>query len=309
MGYISKITASNGTGLIGSALYGTCSTAAATSAKVVTLSDFDELITGVTVHVKFTYSNTASNPTLKVGSTDAKDLCGYGTTKVGTTEKTSWKPGAIVSFTYDGTSWIMNDYIPDTNDGDTKNTAGSTDSSSKLFIIGATSQAANPQTYSQDTAYVGTDGHLYSDSKQVVNLSGSQALTNKTYNGYSLAGACAKAVDSSISVGSSSTNLPTSAAVVAYVDSQMGDVAGALVYKGTISAGSSLLNTALKKGWYYIVDTAGTYGTSVCEPGDMIIVNATGTYTTAALLSAAIDVIQTNVDVITNSEIDAIVAT
>jgi hypothetical protein len=50
--------------------------------------------------------------------------------------------------------------------GDTKNTAGSTDSSSKLFIIGATSQAANPQTYSQDTAYVGTDGCLYSNSKK-----------------------------------------------------------------------------------------------------------------------------------------------
>lgn len=45
---------------------------------------------------------------------------------------------------------------------DTKNTAGSTDSSSKLFLIGATSQAANPQTYSHDTAYVGTDGCLYS---------------------------------------------------------------------------------------------------------------------------------------------------
>lgn len=50
--------------------------------------------------------------------------------------------------------------------GDTKNTAGSTDSSSKLFIIGATSQAVNPQTYSQDTAYVGTDGCLYSNSKK-----------------------------------------------------------------------------------------------------------------------------------------------
>lgn len=54
--------------------------------------------------------------------------------------------------------------IPDNN---TKNTAGSTDSSSKLFLIGATSQAANPQTYSQDTAYVGTDGYLYSNSKKV----------------------------------------------------------------------------------------------------------------------------------------------
>lgn len=51
---------------------------------------------------------------------------------------------------------------------DTKNTAGSTDSSSKLFLIGATSQGANPQTYSQDTAYVGTDGCLYSGSKKVL---------------------------------------------------------------------------------------------------------------------------------------------
>lgn len=50
---------------------------------------------------------------------------------------------------------------------DTKNTAGSTDTSSKIFLIGATSQDANPQTYSQDTAYVGTDGCLYSNSKRV----------------------------------------------------------------------------------------------------------------------------------------------
>ena len=50
----------------------------------------------------------------------------------------------------------------------TKNTAGSTDTSSKLFLIGATSQAANPQTYSHDTAFVGTDGCLYSNSQKVL---------------------------------------------------------------------------------------------------------------------------------------------
>lgn len=50
---------------------------------------------------------------------------------------------------------------------DTKNTAGSTNSSSKLFLIGATSQAANPQTHSHDTAYVGTDGCLYSNNTKV----------------------------------------------------------------------------------------------------------------------------------------------
>ena len=50
---------------------------------------------------------------------------------------------------------------------DTKNTSGSTNTSSKIFLIGATSQAANPQTYSHDTCYIGTDGCLYSNSTKV----------------------------------------------------------------------------------------------------------------------------------------------
>lgn len=64
-------------------------------------------------------------------------------------------------------------------DNDTKNTAGSTNTSSKIFLIGATSQAANPQTYSHDTAYVGTDGKLYSASK-VVLVGGSNAASTVT---------------------------------------------------------------------------------------------------------------------------------
>lgn len=53
---------------------------------------------------------------------------------------------------------------------DTKNTAGSTDTPSKIYLIGATSQAANPQTYSQDTAWVDTDGCVYSNGKRVTNV-------------------------------------------------------------------------------------------------------------------------------------------
>ncbi len=102
---------------------------------------------------------------------------------------------------------------------DTKNTAGSSDTLSKIYLIGTTSQTSSPQiTYSQDTVYVATDGHLYSNSKQVVNLSDTQALTNKTYNGYTLAAAAAKGVDTSITETSTSTNLPTTAAVVTYVN-------------------------------------------------------------------------------------------
>ena len=46
---------------------------------------------------------------------------------------------------------------------DTKNTAGSTNSTSKLFLIGATSQAANPQTYSNSGVYA-TNGALTASS-------------------------------------------------------------------------------------------------------------------------------------------------
>ena len=60
---------------------------------------------------------------------------------------------------------------------DTKNTAGSTDSSSKLFLIGATSQGANPQTYSHDTAFVGTDGCIYSNSQKVL----TETVASNTY--------------------------------------------------------------------------------------------------------------------------------
>lgn len=66
-------------------------------------------------------------------------------------------------------SELINDsgYKTTDNNTDTKNTAGSSDTSSKIYLIGATSQATNPQTYSHDTAYVGTDGCLYSGGNRV----------------------------------------------------------------------------------------------------------------------------------------------
>ena len=53
--------------------YGTCSTAAGTAAKTVTLANF-VLATGAEVTVRFTVTNTASNPTLNVNGTGAKAI-------------------------------------------------------------------------------------------------------------------------------------------------------------------------------------------------------------------------------------------
>lgn len=53
--------------------YGTCSTAAATAAKVVACTGF-KLVTGARIIIKFTVTNTAANPTLNVNSSGAKAI-------------------------------------------------------------------------------------------------------------------------------------------------------------------------------------------------------------------------------------------
>ena len=50
----------------------------------------------------------------------------------------------------------------------TQNTAGASNTSSKIFLVGAPTQSANPQTHTHDTAYVGTDGCVYSNSQKTV---------------------------------------------------------------------------------------------------------------------------------------------
>lgn len=114
---IYKITAGGENHLIASSAYGTCTTAAATAEKDVTLTDSTtfSLVTGITVHVKFTKTNTVANPKLDVASSGAKAIMRYGTTTAGTAVTTSWPAGAIVSFTYDGTNWLMNDYQENTD--------------------------------------------------------------------------------------------------------------------------------------------------------------------------------------------------
>lgn len=100
---------------------------------------------------------------------NALTVQGNGTTSIsydGSVAKTlNIKPGTGISVSSDTSGNIT---ITNTSTNtDTKNTAGSTNTSSKIFLIGATSQAANPQTYSHDTVYVGTDGCLYSNSTKV----------------------------------------------------------------------------------------------------------------------------------------------
>ena len=73
-GQVLKYGGSSGAASWGSdSYYGTCSTAAATAAKTVSLSGFS-LFTGATVAVMFSNGNTAANPTLNINSTGAKTI-------------------------------------------------------------------------------------------------------------------------------------------------------------------------------------------------------------------------------------------
>lgn len=90
---------------VASTLYGTCDTAANVAAKVVSCADFDTLLPGVSIRVKFANSNTANNPTININNTGAKALYLYGSTAAGADEYASWKAGAILSLTYNGTAW------------------------------------------------------------------------------------------------------------------------------------------------------------------------------------------------------------
>lgn len=95
--------------------FGSCSTAAATAAKTVTLDDSMSftLAKGASVFVKFTNANGVASPTLAVNGTTAKAIMRYGTTAPSTSAKTSWQAGSVVHFVYDGTYWQMVGWLND----------------------------------------------------------------------------------------------------------------------------------------------------------------------------------------------------
>lgn len=118
--YVAKVKLNGKTFPISPTLKGACDTDSATAIKVVTLNDFDIPIDGSDVTVKFTYSNTAANPMLKINNTDPYPIYTYGTTAPGNTPDTSWYDGSVITFMFDGASnaWIMKDWSSAGGDND-----------------------------------------------------------------------------------------------------------------------------------------------------------------------------------------------
>ena len=101
--------------IVGSPRYATCSTAAATAAKVATIADGSSTFSlekGARICVSFTYANTASAATLNVASTGAKAICWNGSALV---SSQYWQAGAVVDFVYDGNGWSIVGVAKDNN--------------------------------------------------------------------------------------------------------------------------------------------------------------------------------------------------
>lgn len=136
--------------------YGTCSTAAATAAKVVALTGF-KLVTGAHIKVKFTVTNTASNPTLNVNSTGAKAIYYRGSA----ISAGYLAANRTYEFVYNGTQWEL---VGDINTNTTYSTmTGATASAAgKSGLVPAPAAGENGKylrgdgTYGTPTAEVDT---------------------------------------------------------------------------------------------------------------------------------------------------------
>lgn len=99
-------------------------------------------------------------------------------------------------------------------------------------------------------------------------------------------------------LASSSTAIPTAAAVVAAIDNKI-SAADAMIYKGTLGTDGTVTKVpanGYKVGWTYKVITAGTYAGIKCEVGDMLIAINNGPVSGTTVVNADWTVVQANID-------------
>ena len=187
-GYVGKVKIGDDISLVGSTLYGICNSQASSATKTVIATDnnsgkfinnnYNQLLQGTTIHVKFVNGNTVTNNlTLQVGTVEtAQNIVGNCVCSANT----------IISFTLDeNEDWVVNDNI----DTDTTYTfaTGTTNGTISVTPAGGTAQSVSV---------------------------------------YGLQGSAYKGVITNIGQNTTSEDLPTTSAVVAYVQTQTGGLAG-----------------------------------------------------------------------------------
>ena len=262
--YIGRVQIDGGAVLpVGSTLFGICNTPIDTAAKIIQESDqtlgayFKTLSSaGVTVHIKFTYGNSiAANDsnnllTLKVGSSTAKQIINPGGSCI-------WSPGAVVSFTYDGTYWVANDgtltSIPikntyDPADTDAISGVGVAAALGTLDVNSITGFGAGKTLASLSE----TDGKIAATFQDI------SITTAQVSNFPTLGDAAGKSVvDSITSTNKTSTDLPTVNAVTNYIDNRTASLTGAMHFKGELNS---------------LPDATDTTTFETYEAGDVVLV-------------------------------------
>ncbi len=213
--------------------YGTCSTAAGTTPKAVTIADLPAewtVVTGTIISIKFTNSNTVASPYLKINSNEAThQIYIYGSTVAGKTAATSWQAGSVVTLIFDGSGWQITNWLNnDTNTYVQQNAVITTANAYPVILAysTATTKVTNTVnkcasfTYNPSTNALITggsvDGVSLATSTNQFTVTGSSKTLTVTKS-YTLGDACAKGViDNSTGNGvalSTGTDLVTERAV------------------------------------------------------------------------------------------------
>lgn len=305
---------------------GTCSTAAATAAKEVTLGTTFELVTGATLIVKFTNAISVASATLAVTHTDLD-----GTTTTETAKPIYYRGAALAKnlvaagdrliLRYNGTQYDIMGHL-DTNT-DTKVTKVSyhytpaADSGSELSASATGGTAAwnidvvqgvqiQRDAKGHVTGVTVTSGKTPANPLPANTVTGSGLKADKIVlgNGNSAVKTSSKGITTTNpSANSTDDDLPTSKAVWGAIADGIA-ANDAMVYKGTIAGGSTgsygALTAAANRGWTYKVSKAGKIDGIAVEVGDMIICNtdstAAATSSNYSTIAAKWDYIQANAD-------------
>lgn len=270
--------------------FGTCSTAAATAAKAVSITTGTfNLEAGAKVTVKFSNANTASTPTLNVNSKGAKNIFHKGSQITSGTNKALL--AGTVEFVYDGTQWhLIGNYVNNSHaiisgtkkDGTTEIKGSATSSNPSLGDSGVTQGSYGP-TQDTTTSQAGTFTvpEVYVNSKGIVTDATTRTITLPTETSVTIIDKKTSgtekdttdlvyAISNLVEGGTRGheitptyTGLPTKA----YVDKV---ATGHVKYLGTVKALTELSTTA-GQGDFYRVSTAFTFGSETAHVGDIIL--------------------------------------
>ena len=149
--------------------YATCSTAAATAAKVVSLAGFT-LVTGAKVTVRFAVTNTAANPTLNVNKTGAKAIQ-YRNAAI--------TAGALAAnrtyeFVYDGSSWEL---VGDLDSNTTYTAASATPKAPGTAAVGTSPKyAREDHVHPAQTSVSGSSGSCTGNAATATKLAAARTI-------------------------------------------------------------------------------------------------------------------------------------